>query len=114
MGWHKTWESGPMDSPQQIPGPHHAAVPFQVYPPSVIARWYSDRESVAVKGQNARKYMVYVSPIIHCHNQRCQELFGEVEEVNYRPPVPAGDERIGLEDLFSLSSEPFSAPDHYA
>lgn len=103
-----------MDSPQQIPGPHCAAVPFHVYLLSGIARWNSDRESVAVKGQKGRKYTVYVSPLIHRLNQRCQELFGEVEEVNYQPPVPAGYEHIGLEDLFCQSSEPFSAPDHYA
>lgn len=100
--------------PSMIPGPHCAAVPFQVYLLAGIARWNSDRESASVKGQKGRKHMVYVSPLIHRLNQRCQELFGEVEEVNYRPPVPAGDERIGLEYLFSQSSEPFSAPDHYA
>lgn len=100
--------------PNMIPGPHCAAVPFQVYLLSGITRRNSDRESAAVKGQKGRKYTVYVSPLIHRLNQRCREPFGEVEEVNYRPPVPAGDERIGLEYLFSQSSEPFSAPDHYA
>ena len=97
-----------------IPGPHCAAVPFQVYLLSGIVRWNSDRESASVKGQKGRKHMVYVSPLIDRLNQRCQDLFGEVEESNYRPPVPAGDERIGLEYLFSQSSETFSAPDHYA
>ena len=100
--------------PSMIPGPHCAAVPFQVYLLSGIARWNSDRESASVKGQKGRKHMVYVSPLIDRLNQRCQDLFGEVEESNYRPPVPAGDERIGLEYLFSQSSETFSAPDHYA
>ncbi len=100
--------------PNMIPGPHCAAVPFQVYLLAGIARWNSDRESASVKGQKGRKHMVYVSPLVHRLNQRCQELFGEVEEANYRPPAPAGDERIGLEYLFAQSSEPFSAPDHYA
>ena len=57
---------------------------------------------------------MYLSPLVHRLNQRCQELFGEVEEVNYRPPVPAGDERIGLEYLFAQSAEPFNAPGHYS
>ncbi|KAL0188362.1 hypothetical protein M9458_015461, partial [Cirrhinus mrigala] len=100
--------------PNMIPGPHCAAVPFQVYLLAGIARWNSDRESASVKGQKGRKHMVYVSPLVHRLNQRCQDLFGEVEETNYRPPAPAGDERIGLEYLFSQSSEPFSAPNHYA
>ncbi|KAL1271656.1 hypothetical protein QQF64_030672 [Cirrhinus molitorella] len=92
--------------PNIIPGPHCAAVPFQVYLLAGIARWNSDWESASVKGQKGRKHIVYVSPLVHRLNQRCQELFGEVEETNYRPPVPAGDERIGLEYLFSQSSEP--------
>nr|XP_021326769.1 uncharacterized protein LOC101885269 [Danio rerio] len=100
--------------PDMIPGPHCAAVPFQVYLLAGIARWNSNRESASVQGRKGRKHMVYMSPLVHRLNQRCQELFGEVEEANYRPPVPAGDERIGLEYLFSQSSEPFSAPDHYA
>ncbi|CAM4515131.1 unnamed protein product [Leuciscus chuanchicus] len=100
--------------PNMIPGPHCAAVPFQVYLLAGIARWNSDRESASVKGQKGRKHMVYVSPLVHRLNLRCQELFGEAEEANYRPPAPAADERIGLEYLFSQSSEPFSAPDHYA
>ncbi|XP_062393947.1 uncharacterized protein LOC134082321 [Sardina pilchardus] len=100
--------------PRMIPGPHCAAVPFQVYLLAGIARWNSDRESASVRGQKGRRHMVYRSPLVHRLNQRCQELFGEVEEVNYRPPVPAGDERIGLEYLFAQSAaEPFSAPDHY-
>ncbi|KAI7789391.1 hypothetical protein IRJ41_011903, partial [Triplophysa rosa] len=100
--------------PKMIPGPHCAAVPFQVYILAGIACWNSDRESASVKGQKGRKNMVYVSPLVHRLNQRCQELFGEVEEANFRPPVAAGDERIGLEYLFSQSPEPFSAPAHYA
>lgn len=32
-----------MDSPQQMPGSHHAAVPFQVYLPSGITHWNSER-----------------------------------------------------------------------
>ncbi len=71
--------------PNMIPGPHCAAVPFQVYLLAGIARWNSDRESASVKGQKGRKHMVYISPLVHRLNQRCQELFGEVEEANYRP-----------------------------
>lgn len=52
---------------------------------------------VSVGGQKGRKHMVYLSPLVHRLNQQCQELFGEMEEVNYRPPVLAGDERTGLE-----------------
>nr|XP_055054292.1 uncharacterized protein LOC129439592 [Misgurnus anguillicaudatus]XP_055054305.1 uncharacterized protein LOC129439599 [Misgurnus anguillicaudatus]XP_055054316.1 uncharacterized protein LOC129439606 [Misgurnus anguillicaudatus] len=100
--------------PSMIPGPHCAAVPFQVYLLAGIARWNSDRESDAVKGQKGRQHQVYVSPLVQRLNQRCQELFGSVEEVNYRPPVPPGDERIGLEYLFAQSSDSFSASDHYA
>ncbi|KAK0138575.1 hypothetical protein N1851_024887 [Merluccius polli] len=84
-----------------IPGPHCAAVLFQVYLLAGITRWNSDRESASVRGQKGRKHMVYLSPLVHCLNQWCQELFGEVEEVNYRPPVLAGDERIGREYLFA-------------
>lgn len=74
--------------PNMIPGPHCAAVPFQVYLLAGIARWNSDRESASVKGQKGRQHMVYVSPLVHRLNLRCQELFGEAEEVNYRPPAP--------------------------
>ena len=66
-----------------IPGPHCAAVPFQVYLLSGIVCWNSDRESASVKGQKGRKHMVYVSPLIDHLNERCQNLFGEVEESNY-------------------------------
>lgn len=37
-----------------------------------------------------------------------------VEEKNFRPPVPAGEELIGLEYLFAQSSHTFNAPDHYS
>ncbi|KAK0138577.1 hypothetical protein N1851_024889 [Merluccius polli] len=70
-----------------------------VYLLAGITRWNSDKESASVRGQKGRKHMVYPSPLVHRLNQQCQELFGEVEEVNFRPPVPAGDERIGLEYL---------------
>ena len=40
-------------------------------------------------------------------------LFGEKEEVNFCPPVSAGDEMIGLEYLFSQTSETFTPNDHY-
>ncbi|XP_056432004.1 uncharacterized protein LOC130370300 [Gadus chalcogrammus] len=100
--------------PWMLPGPHCAAVPFQVYLLSGIARWNSDRESGSVKGQKGRKNLVYMSPLIDRLNKRCQDLFGEVEEINFRPPVPAGEERIGLKYLFAQSSQPFSASEHYA
>ncbi|XP_053271555.1 uncharacterized protein LOC128429789 isoform X3 [Pleuronectes platessa] len=100
--------------PRMFPGPHCAAVPFQVYLLSGIAHWNSDRESGSVKGQKGRKNRVYMSPLIDRLNKRCQDLFGEVEEINFRPPVPPGEERIGLEYLFAQSSQPFSASEHYA
>ena len=99
--------------PSMIPGPRCAAVPFQVYLLSGIARWNADREYAAVKGQKGRKYRVYTSPLISRLNDRCQKLFGEVEEINFRPPVPIGDEMIGLEFLFSQSDESFDTTDHY-
>lgn len=83
-------------------------------PSKWIARCNSNRESAGVKGQKVRQHQVYVSPLVHRLNQRCQELFGSVEKVNYRPPVPPGDEHIGLEYLFAQSSDSFSAPEHYA
>ncbi|KAL2088838.1 hypothetical protein ACEWY4_015737 [Coilia grayii] len=101
--------------PRMIPGPHCAAVPYQVYLLAGIARWNSDREAESVRGRQDRRHMVYTSPLVDHLNQRCQELFGEVEEENFRRPVPAGDERIGLEYLFAQSTtEQFSASTHYA
>lgn len=82
--------------PSMIPGPHCAAVPFQVYLLSGITCRKSDRESGGFKSQKGRKHMVYVSPLIDRLKQSCQDLFGEVEEANYRPPVPAQDKQIGL------------------
>lgn len=35
------------------------------------------------------------------------------EEANFGAPVPVGSETIGLEFLFSQSSEDFDAHDHY-
>lgn len=98
--------------PRMIPGPHCAAVPFQVYLLAGIARWNSNRESDSVRGRQGRKHMVYQFPLVDRLNKRCQELFGEVEEENFRCPVPAGNERIGLEYLFAQSSE-FSVTTHY-
>ena len=100
--------------PNMIPGPRCAAVPFQVYLLAGIARWNSDRESAAVKGKQGRKNLVYVSPLISRLNKRCKELFDEVEEPNFRVPMPVGEEQIGLEFLFSQSSGTFNATDHYA
>ncbi|TWW78042.1 hypothetical protein D4764_11G0001630 [Takifugu flavidus] len=96
--------------PSVIPGPHCAAVPFQVYLLAGIARWNADRESASVGGQQGRQRLVYV----HRLNERCQQLFGVVEDANYRAPVPPGGERIGLEYLFCQSTDAFNVPDHYA
>ena len=41
--------------PEMIPDPRCAAVPFQVYLLSEIARWNADREAQSVKGQKGRK-----------------------------------------------------------
>ncbi|CAF87773.1 unnamed protein product [Tetraodon nigroviridis] len=97
-----------------IPGPHCAAVPFQVYLLAGIARWNADRESGSVMGQQGRKHLVYVSPLVQRLNERCQKLFGMPEEANFRAPAPPGVERIGLEYLFAQSTDTFSVPDHYA
>ena len=70
--------------PSRIPGPGCAAVPFQVYLLSGIARWNSDRESSAVVGRRGRTNRAYASPLIHRLNERCETLFGEVEEINFR------------------------------
>ncbi|CAF87772.1 unnamed protein product [Tetraodon nigroviridis] len=53
-----------------IPGPHCAAVPFQVYLLAGIARWNADRESGSVMGQQGRKHLVYVSPLVQRLNER--------------------------------------------
>ncbi|XP_056879706.1 uncharacterized protein LOC130520133 isoform X1 [Takifugu flavidus] len=100
--------------PSMIPGPHCAAVPFQVYLLAGIARWNADRESASVRGQRGRQHLVYVSPLVHRLNERCQQLFGVVEDANYRAPVPPGGERIGLEYLFCQSTDTFNVPEHYA
>ncbi|XP_029691386.1 uncharacterized protein [Takifugu rubripes] len=100
--------------PSVIPGPHCAAVPFQVYLLAGIARWNADRESASVRGQQGRQHLVCVLPLVHRLNERCQQLFGVVEDANYRAPVPPGGERIGLEYLFCQSTDTFNVPDHYA
>lgn len=99
--------------PSMIPGPHCAAVPFQVYLLAGIARWNSDRESDAVKGQKGRKHRTFQSPLIHRLNKRCEKLFDQVQEVNFRAPMPVGDELLGLEYLFSQSSSSFNVDGHY-
>eukprot|EP00066_Takifugu_rubripes_P011898 XP_011601164.1 PREDICTED: uncharacterized protein LOC101061554 [Takifugu rubripes] len=100
--------------PSMIPGPHCAAVPFQVYLLAGIARWNANRESASVRGQQGRQHLVCVLPLVHRLNERCQQLFGVVEDANYRAPVPPGGERIGLEYLFCQSTDTFNVPDHYA
>ncbi|XP_048881499.1 uncharacterized protein LOC125748878 [Brienomyrus brachyistius] len=91
--------------PQMIPGPHCAARPYQVYLLSGIARWNSDRSSDAVFGGRGRRHRTYSAPLIDRLNTRCQQLFGETVEENFRTPadVPS-DELLGLEYLFSQST----------
>nr|XP_055033530.1 uncharacterized protein LOC129421673 [Misgurnus anguillicaudatus]XP_055035580.1 uncharacterized protein LOC129423120 [Misgurnus anguillicaudatus] len=96
--------------PQMIPGPHCAARPYQVYLISGIARWNSDRSSDAVFGGGGRHHRVYSAPLIDRLNSRCQLLFGETVEENFRAPANIqSDELLGLEYLFSQSTgESFS------
>ncbi|XP_056608941.1 uncharacterized protein LOC130426276 [Triplophysa dalaica] len=89
--------------PKMIPGPHSAAVSFQVYILAGIARLNSDRESASVKGQKGRKYKVYVSPLVYRLNQRCQELFGEVEETNFRRADWSGVSVLSIIRAFQCS-----------
>ena len=66
-------------------------------------------------GGRGRQNRTYSAPFIHRLNTRCQQLFGEMVEENFRAPadVPS-DELLGLEYLFSQStgeSGPFSLQD---
>ncbi|KAI9539986.1 hypothetical protein NQZ68_001919 [Dissostichus eleginoides] len=70
-----------------LPGPHYAARPYQVYLISGIARWNCDRSSDAVFGGKGRHYMTYSAPLIDRLNSRCQQLFGETVEENFRGPT---------------------------
>eukprot|EP00058_Branchiostoma_floridae_P021998 XP_002607488.1 hypothetical protein BRAFLDRAFT_69920 [Branchiostoma floridae] len=63
--------------PVMIPEPHCAAIPFQVYPLSGIARWNTNREANSVLGKKGRKNTMYTNPVIHRLNQRCKKFFGE-------------------------------------
>ncbi|XP_076841988.1 uncharacterized protein LOC143486080 [Brachyhypopomus gauderio] len=99
--------------PNMIPGPHCAARPYQVYLISGIARWNSDRSSDAVFGGKGRHHRTYSAPLIHRLNTRCQQLFDETVEENFRAPadIPS-NELLGLEYLFSQSTgESFSLQD---
>ncbi|XP_034540592.1 uncharacterized protein LOC117813704 [Notolabrus celidotus] len=100
--------------PNMISGPHCAARPYQVYLISGIARWNSDRSSGAVFGGKGRHYRTYSAPLIDRLNARCQQLFGETVEENFRAPADvASDELLGLEYLFSQSTgESFSLRDN--
>lgn len=95
--------------------PHCAARPYQVYQISGIARWNSDRSSDAVYGGKGRRHRVYSAPLIDRLNTRCQQLFGETVEDNFRAPANVmSNELLGLEYLFSQStgeSGPFSLRD---
>ncbi|KAK3564726.1 hypothetical protein QTP86_024891, partial [Hemibagrus guttatus] len=95
--------------------PHCAAWAHQVYLISSIARWNADRISDAVFGGKGRHHRVYSAPLIDHLNTRCQQLFGETVEENFRAPadVPS-QELLGLEYLLSQStgeSGPFSLQD---
>lgn len=86
-------------------GPHCAARPYQVYLISGIARWNSDRSSDAVFGGKGRHHRIYSAPLIDRLNTRCQQLFGEPVEVNFRGPADlTSNELLGLEYLFSQST----------
>ncbi|XP_076144090.1 uncharacterized protein LOC143126052 [Alosa pseudoharengus] len=97
--------------PHMIPGPHCAARPYQVYLVSGIARWNAERSSAAVFGGRQRS-SVYSAPLVDRLNARCQLLFGEAVDQNFRPPANVqSDELLGLEYLFCQStgkSEAFS------
>ena len=78
---------------------------FKVYMLDGIARWNSDREAQAVIGQKGRNFRIYSKPLMYqvCHDHK--ELFGEDLEPNFRcNMMPKHDERIGLEYLFSQST----------
>ncbi|GAA6073338.1 uncharacterized protein LOC114829731 [Tachysurus ichikawai] len=91
--------------PNMIPGPHCAARPFQVYLISGIARWKVDRSSDAVFGGKGRHHRVYSAPLIDRLNTRCQQLFGETVEENFRAPADVNSEDLlRLEYLFSQST----------
>ncbi|KAK7131740.1 hypothetical protein R3I93_018338 [Phoxinus phoxinus] len=96
--------------PHMIPGPHCAARPYQVYLISGIARWNSDRSSDAVFGGKGRHNRIYSAPLIDRLNSRCQQLFGEMVEENFRAPTAVqSGELLGLEYLFNQSTgEAFS------
>ncbi|KAJ4944057.1 hypothetical protein JOQ06_012604 [Pogonophryne albipinna] len=95
-----------------IPGPHCAARPYQVYLISGIARWNCDRSSDAVFVGKGWRHRTHSVPLIHRLNTRCQQLFGEIVEENFRAPAEVdSDELLGLEYLFSHSTGPFSLED---
>lgn len=61
-------------------------------------------------GGRGRHNRVYSAPLIDRLNSRCQQLFGETVEENFRAPADVqSDELLGLEYLFSQSTgEAFS------
>ena len=99
--------------PKMIPGPHCGAEAYQVHLLSGIARWNSDREAQSVFGQKGRKYRHYNTQLVNRLNERHLRLYGEVRESNFCAPIPLGDELIGLEYLFSQSSDDFNQEDYY-
>ncbi|XP_034563347.1 uncharacterized protein LOC117829784 [Notolabrus celidotus] len=89
----------------KTPEAHCAASHYQVYLISGIARWNSDRSSDAVFYGKARHYRVYSAPLIDRLNTRCQQLFGETVEENFRAHADvASNELLRLEYLFRQST----------
>lgn len=66
-------------------------------------------------GGKGRRHRTYSAPLIDRLNTRCQQLFGETVEGNFRTPADIqSDELLGLEYLFSQSTGeagPFSLQD---
>ena len=59
-------------------------------------------------GGKGRRHRTYSAPLIHRLNTRCQQLFGETVEENFRAPAEVDShELLGLEYLFS----PFTLDD---
>lgn len=56
-------------------------------------------------GGKGRRHRNYSAPLIERLNTRCQQLFGETVEENFRAPADvASDELLGLEYLFRQST----------
>ncbi|KAJ8286548.1 hypothetical protein GJAV_G00040420 [Gymnothorax javanicus] len=82
--------------------------------PGVSAERHRDVERRPGGGQRSRPEGAEAPSLLVSPDPPGEEFFGEVEEVNYQPPIPAGNEMICLEYLFAQSTDAFSIPDHYA